>query len=298
VSAAVIPTSAGDPEAAAAVPLAGKGKAAASPAADKGKGKVSGEASAAASAAAKAFPGDDGVALATMDIFAGCGGLSEGMHQAGEQLKEGSEHAGAEKSSKNAKPCCGIAPGQRLFQIKRSLSPPLCYPPTSDCPTAAVRGVPGTTPQPLPPPSPAGAAVTKWGIEYERPASAAFQVNNPEAAVFCNNCNVLLHAAMTKAGLEDDCDACGEARGGPALCCERWRCRVPRCIAACAEWPRPGCASVCCFSCGLDPPPPCRNAVANPPRQTTPRRALPSCLPSRWRRCRCLERWSSSAVGG
>lgn len=26
----------------------------------------------------------------------------------------------------------------------------------------------------------AGAAVTKWGIEYERPASAAFKVNNPE----------------------------------------------------------------------------------------------------------------------
>lgn len=26
---------------------------------------------------------DDGIALATMDIFAGCGGLSEGLHQAG-----------------------------------------------------------------------------------------------------------------------------------------------------------------------------------------------------------------------
>ena len=28
------------------------------------------------------FSLDDGVALATMDIFAGCGGLSEGLHQA------------------------------------------------------------------------------------------------------------------------------------------------------------------------------------------------------------------------
>lgn len=32
--------------------------------------------------------------------------------------------------------------------------------------------------------------------------------------MFCNNCNVLLHAAMTKAGLEDDCDACGEEERG------------------------------------------------------------------------------------
>ena len=59
---------------------------------------------------------------------------------------------------------------------------------------------------------PAGAAVSKWAIEYERPASAAFQVNNPQAAVFCGNCNLLLHAAMQKAGEEDDCDACGACR--------------------------------------------------------------------------------------
>ena len=58
-----------------------------------------------------------------------------------------------------------------------------------------------------------GAAVTKWGVEYERPAAAAFQVNNPAAFSFCNNCNVLLHAAMVKGGMEDDCDACGERSG-------------------------------------------------------------------------------------
>lgn len=58
------------------------------PACAAGKGKV-GEASAAAAAAASAFPGDDGIALATMDIFAGCGGLSEGMHQAGERCGAG-----------------------------------------------------------------------------------------------------------------------------------------------------------------------------------------------------------------
>jgi DNA (cytosine-5)-methyltransferase 1 len=61
----------------------------------------------------------DGLAMATMDIFAGCGGLSEGMHQS-------------------------------------------------------------------------RVADTKWAIEYEQPAADAFQLNNPGAAVFCNNCNVIL----------------------------------------------------------------------------------------------------------
>lgn len=82
--------------------------------------------------------GNDGIALSTMDIFAGVGGLSEGMHQA-------------------------------------------------------------------------GAAYTKWAIEYESPAADAFKLNNPEAAVFCNNCNVLLHAAMVKSGEENDCVASEEA---------------------------------------------------------------------------------------
>lgn len=65
----------------------------------------------------------DGLAMATMDIFAGCGGLSEGMHQA-------------------------------------------------------------------------RVADTKWAIEYEQPAADAFQLNNPGAAVFCNNCNVILLVSL------------------------------------------------------------------------------------------------------
>jgi DNA (cytosine-5)-methyltransferase 1 len=80
----------------------------------------------------------DGLGLRTMDIFAGCGGLSEGMHQA-------------------------------------------------------------------------RAADTRWAIEYERPAADAFALNNPHAEVFCSNCNVILRAAMDKAGLGADCEACDEA---------------------------------------------------------------------------------------
>jgi DNA (cytosine-5)-methyltransferase 1 len=58
----------------------GKGKASA---ADKGKGKAPAADGAGASADAAEGAVDDSLAMATMDIFAGCGGLSEGMHQAG-----------------------------------------------------------------------------------------------------------------------------------------------------------------------------------------------------------------------
>ncbi|KAF6265105.1 hypothetical protein COO60DRAFT_1470199 [Scenedesmus sp. NREL 46B-D3] len=86
---------------------------------------------------------DASFVMATMDIFAGCGGLSEGMHQA-------------------------------------------------------------------------GVADSKWAIEYEQPAADAFKLNNPEAAVFCNNCNVILVAAMQKAGLDSDCSACDDAKTAAA----------------------------------------------------------------------------------
>ena len=75
---------------------------------------------------------DDSLVLATVDIFAGCGGLSEGLYRA-------------------------------------------------------------------------GAARTKWAIEYEAPAAEAFKINNPDAVTWCCNCNVLLTAAMTKAGAADFC---------------------------------------------------------------------------------------------
>jgi DNA (cytosine-5)-methyltransferase 1 len=68
--------------------------------------------------------------LAAMDMFAGCGGLSEGMHQA-------------------------------------------------------------------------GAVETKWAIEFDKEAAAAFQMNNPNAKVYALNINSLLLNCMKKAGLED-----------------------------------------------------------------------------------------------
>lgn len=41
-------------------------------------------------------------------------------------------------------------------------------------------------------------AKAKWAIEYDQAAADAFKLNNPDAEVFCNNCNVLLRAAMAK----------------------------------------------------------------------------------------------------
>lgn len=89
-----------------------------------------------------------------MDIFAGCGGLSEGLHQA-------------------------------------------------------------------------GVAVSKWAIEYEYPASEAYKLNHPEAAVFCHNCNVLLAAAMIKAGQEGECSASEEAVKQAAEMAEEMRAALP-----------------------------------------------------------------------
>ena len=57
-----------------------------------------------------------------------------------------------------------------------------------------------------------GAAVTKWAIEYEAPAAEAFKLNNPDATVWAANCNVILAAAMAKAGLSEHCVASPEAR--------------------------------------------------------------------------------------
>ncbi|GIL65377.1 hypothetical protein Vafri_19006 [Volvox africanus] len=95
---------------------------------------ASGSAAAATSGGKDGHDDDADLQLDTLDIFAGCGGLSEGMHQA-------------------------------------------------------------------------GVARTRWAIEYDSEAATVFKLNNPDTKVFCNNCNVLLRAAMLKAGLEADCFA-------------------------------------------------------------------------------------------
>lgn len=78
-----------DDAAIAATTAAEKGKGAKAAAADKGKGSKASAAAATAAGSSKGAEKEEedeeeepcAVTLATMDIFAGCGGLSEGMHQ-------------------------------------------------------------------------------------------------------------------------------------------------------------------------------------------------------------------------
>lgn len=121
-----------------------------------------------------------------------------------------------------------------------------------------------------------------------------------QAAVFCNNCNVLLHAAMSKAGLEDDCDACGERGKAGSLVSARAHCRL--CASTALVSPPLACLSLCrrhAPSFHLNPsanPSSTRSPQPLSAPQTTPRRAPRACRRRRWRRCRCRERWTSFAV--
>ncbi|GJP36008.1 hypothetical protein CLOM_g20549 [Closterium sp. NIES-68] len=92
--------------------------------------------------------------LQTLDIFAGCGGLSEGLHRSG-----------------------------------------VCE--------------------------------TKWAIEYEHPAAEAFGKNHPEAAVICNNCNVVLRCMMEQAGQLKDCVSTPEANEAASKMAEGERGKLP-----------------------------------------------------------------------
>ena len=52
----------------------------------------------------------------------------------------------------------------------------------------------------------------RWAIESRNPDACgrACRLNNSDAHTFCNNCNVLLTAAMDKAGLSEYCEASEE----------------------------------------------------------------------------------------
>eukprot|EP00898_Chlorokybus_atmophyticus_P004393 jgi/Chlat1/4955/Chrsp32S00378 len=120
---------------------AGKGKALARSISNKGKAVVTDE-------------DNDRHRLATMDIFAGCGGLSEGLQQSG---------------------------------VTR----------------------------------------TKWAVEYDSAAADAFRLNNPDAAMFCENCNVVLRRLMEKGGASDSCMSTPEADAGAAAMSEADAARLP-----------------------------------------------------------------------
>lgn len=94
--------------------------------------------------------------LATLDIFAGCGGLSEGLRQSGNPT---------------------------LFSI--FLSNAILLNLIISIIKALDEGLFAAS-------NNAGVSLTKWAIEYEEPAGDAFKLNHPESAMFINNCNVIL----------------------------------------------------------------------------------------------------------
>lgn len=56
----------------------------------------------------------------------------------------------------------------------------------------------------------ARAAHARWAVEYEEAAAEAFRLNHPEAVCWAKNCNVILTAAMHKAGMADLCAGSSE----------------------------------------------------------------------------------------
>lgn len=104
--------------------------------------------------------------LATLDIFAGCGGLSEGLEQSGS--------LNALQFSIRAKTYLPVRTSVSLLLLSYKFA--------SYCLIISLLTV-------------AGASQTKWAIEYEEPAGEAFKLNHPGASVFIDNCNVILRYA-------------------------------------------------------------------------------------------------------
>lgn len=94
--------------------------------------------------------------LRTLDVFSGCGGLSEGFHQAG------------------------------------ACPRPTSSPHTAACPVL----IDPSWDAPLSPLPPTGVSETLWAIEMWEPAAQAFRLNNPDTTVFTEDCNKLLKQVM------------------------------------------------------------------------------------------------------
>lgn len=99
----------------------------------------------------------------TLDVFSGCGGLSEGFHQAG-------------------KCCCsqnGFKSTHCDTRMKASLFIFLNVLQKLNCLLLL------------------GISETLWAIEMWEPAAQAFRLNNPGTTVFTEDCNVLLKLVMS-----------------------------------------------------------------------------------------------------
>ncbi|KAG2486180.1 hypothetical protein HYH03_015143 [Edaphochlamys debaryana] len=59
-----------------------------------------------------------------------------------------------------------------------------------------------------------GAACTRWAVELDPEAAAAFSANFPSVGLFVRDCTHLLLAAMTRAGVQASCVASPEAQKG------------------------------------------------------------------------------------
>jgi len=130
----------------------------------------------------------DGISLATMDIFAGCGGLSEGLHQyraAHAKWAIEYEHPAAVRFLALF---AGAGVLAEFFPPAKNLDPE--------------RSSPSVVSLSLPsPPRP----------PRKKNPQEAYRLNNPDAEMFEGNCNVVLAAAMEKHGASDQCrrsDAC------------------------------------------------------------------------------------------
>jgi len=134
--------------------------------------------------------------LATLDIFAGCGGLSEGLRQAGIHLVLRCAFSSSASLRKHSSHADLSAFGSKLrgrkwnmyvFSCSQVLHPSVIM---SCCFLRLLEGS-------------AGISVAKWAIEYEYPAAVAFKLNHPNAEVFQENCNVILRYVCCSVELGD-----------------------------------------------------------------------------------------------